>query len=121
MINQTQTIEDALEKLSSKQHVVSNAAVQANKDRQSRISTAERLGPQLDAFNHSVDLLVHLFRASHLDEMAQFIAHPARVLVLNFLIGIVRGIGFLAGVILLLFFLQGLFSDMPFLGLLGIK
>lgn len=120
MTDSTQAIDQALEKLAQKQHVVSDAAVKANQDRLDRLSQSEKLAPQLDAFNHSVTLLIHLFRASHLDEMAQFIAHPARVLVLNFLIGIVRGIGFLAGVIALLVFIQALGKSVPFLTLLGL-
>ena len=116
----TKEIESALENLSKKQHVVSDRAIQASMERKDRLSQNEKLGPQLEIFNHSVKLLVHLFRASHLDEMAQFIAHPARVLILNFLIGVVRGIGFLAGTIALLLFMKALLKDVPLLSMLGL-
>ena len=55
----------------------------------------------IEEFNDSVTLLMSIFQNSQFDELALFASNPPRIMIINFLIGILRGIGFAIGFLLL--------------------
>ncbi len=114
--SESQSILEAIQNLSKKrQHVVSDVALKAKEDRDESRQAAvdperqaeidKRWNKKLaiiEEFNESVTLLMSIFQNSQFDELAMFAANPARVLVINFLIGILRGVGFAIGFLLVL-------------------
>jgi len=111
----TSSLRTALQNLSSKKDVISSEALQAKKDLNDyregdpiQITSQKKFKKNVSTiseFNKSIHLLTSIFKESNFDELASMIAHPTRILVLNFLIGILRGIGFGFGVILIFSFL----------------
>jgi|GEM_PF-5739197 len=104
------SLSDAIENLSSKKkHVVSDEALRAKEEYmavkhefQNQYDSSKKFNKKLsviEEFNYSVTLLISIFEKTNFDELALFIAHPTRVLVLNFCIGILRGMGFAIGLL----------------------
>ena len=73
----------------------------------------ELTSSSISEFRKSVFLLGKIFEKSRFDELALFIAEPTRILVLNLLIGFLRGVGFFLGIV----FVCGLISYFIFDGL----
>ena len=104
------SLTEAIQRLSSKKkHVVSEDALKAKEDldsiRQEQPFDNKRTRKQfyiIEEFTHSVRLLSSIFRRTQFDQLALFITHPGRVLVLNFFIGILRGMGFMVGLLLVI-------------------
>lgn len=107
------SLSEAIENLSRKRHVLNEDAIKAGQDRQ--ISEGASLPNKkisvVEEFNHSVHLLTSIFKESNFDELAMFVAHPGRVLIINFFIGILRGIGFMVGILLVIVGLAYLFQN----------
>jgi hypothetical protein len=113
-VNDPKSILAAIQNLSSKRHVISDEAIKAKEelddtrklaDDQRQAEVDKRWNKKLaiiEEFNESVTLLMSIFQNSQFDELAMFAANPARVLVINFLIGILRGVGFAIGFLLML-------------------
>ena len=106
-------LDEALQNLSSKKHTVSENARRAKEEK--RFEGVEFVEEKkwyqkrtdiIDEFNKSVALLITVFNNSKFDELALFMASPARIFIINLFIGIFRGIGFALGFIalILLFF-----------------
>jgi hypothetical protein len=95
-----------IENLSQKSHVISDEAKKAKQDLLNRGSLKE-INEQkwllMESFSHSVDMLSAIFKKSHFDELALLIANPSRMMIINLLIGLIRGIGFATGVIAVIF------------------
>ncbi len=112
-INDPRSVLSAIENLTSKRHVISEAALKAKEDlanhRQEthdnrQLEVDKRWDKKLaiiEEFNESVTLLMSIFQNSQFDELALFAANPARVMITNFMIGILRGIGFAIGFLLI--------------------
>ena len=109
------TLKKAINKLSAKKNVVTETAKQAKKNLDDN-SESLKIPPgqhhhfqknvsTIHVFNDSVRLLTTIFQKSHFDRLALFIANPSKVLILNFLIGIVQGLGVALGI----FFVSFLF------------
>lgn len=105
------SLTEAIQRLSSKKkQVVSEDALKAKEDLDSQKQgdlpfDSKRTRKQfyiIEEFTHSVRLLSSIFKRTQFDQLALFITHPARVLVLNFFIGILRGMGFMIGILLVL-------------------
>jgi hypothetical protein len=95
-----------IENLSQKSHVISDEAKKAKQDLLNR-GTLKEITEQkwllMESFSHSVDMLSTIFKKSHFDELALLIANPIRMMILNLVIGLIRGIGFATGVIAVVF------------------
>lgn len=105
------SLTEAIQRLSSKKkQVVSEDAIKAKEELDSirhgeQPFDNKRTKKQfyiIEEFTHSVRLLSSIFKRTQFDQLALFITHPSRVLVLNFFIGILRGMGFMIGVLLVL-------------------
>lgn len=103
----------AIQNLSSKRNVISDEALKAKQeiDNQRKVADDTRQAEVdkrwdkklaiIEEFNDSVTLLMSIFQNSQFDELAMFASNPSRVLIINFLIGILRGIGFAIGFLLI--------------------
>ncbi len=106
------SLAEAIQQLSSKKkQVVSEGALSAkadldaSKEGQDLPSEGRRVRKNMDIveeFTASVRLLVSIFKRTQFDQLALFITNPTRVLILNFFIGILRGIGFTIGVMMVM-------------------
>lgn len=108
----------AIENLSKKKHVINEDALKAKEEQLSLpkdSSTTHHLNSQrlmMNEFNKSIRLLMTVFKESNFDEMALMVTNPWRVFVLNFCIGLLRGIGFLVGILILFYFISFLNVDL---------
>lgn len=57
----------------------------------------------IDEFNDNVVVLRNLFQNAQFDEIVFHLANPSRLFVIQLLIGILRGIGFAVGVLIIIF------------------
>ena len=106
-----ETLQSALENLSGKQHVISDEAKKARANLQQITPESRQVQKKIqtiDEFNKSVQLLMSIFKESNFDELAIMIAHPTRVFLINFMIGICRGLGFMIGALIIVIFLLSL-------------
>jgi hypothetical protein len=109
---EAKSLSKAIENLSSKRHVISDEAVAAKKhfDEEKEASPHDQSAKKIsnkqialiEEFHHSVKLLSLIFQKSKFDELVLFISNSNRVLVINLLIGFVRGIGWFVGFALML-------------------
>jgi hypothetical protein len=112
-VNDPRSVLSAIENLTSKRHVISEGALKAKEeldthrreaDDNRQLEVDKRWDKKLaiiEEFNESVTLLMSIFQNSQFDELALFAANPTRVMVTNFMIGILRGIGFAIGFLLM--------------------
>ncbi|MFT5171806.1 MAG: hypothetical protein ACI9BD_001584 [Candidatus Marinamargulisbacteria bacterium] len=133
MTPKAKSLKKTIDNLSSKKHTVSATALNAKKAVEKQKS--EAFEPEIlsddskdfskelskdfrkqvlitEEFSQSVKLLVSIFNESNFDEMVMIVANPSRVLVLNFFIGIIRGLGFAVGLMLIMFFVAYFVQDM---------
>lgn len=119
------SINDVIENLSKKKHILSEEAQEKSKERIENLSlhNQEKRLNVLREFSYSVDLLAQVFKTSHFDELSILLANPNKLILINLLIGVVRGIGFTIGVLLLLtviIVLLTVFSNISVLSILPI-
>jgi len=108
-MDRTVQLTQAIEKLSLKKDVLTAKAVEAKReydhvkrDLTSKLDENQLIKKQLatiEEFNDSVNLLKSIFQASRFDELALFITNPIKVLGVNLFVGVVRGLGFAIGVL----------------------
>jgi hypothetical protein len=107
---------EAIANLAQKKQVISEEALKAKQEfdqKKDELGYGLDLGNKkfmkqlgiVDEFNTSVKLLASIFQSSNFDELALFIASPTRVLLVNFFIGILRGLGFALGFLIVFVFL----------------
>ncbi len=110
-----------IENLSHKSHVISDEAKKAKQDLLNRGNLKE-INEQkwllMESFSHSVDMLSTVFKKSHFDELALLISNPSRMMILNLMIGLIRGIGFATGIIAVIFALLYAFRSSSVIELL---
>ncbi|NBV42176.1 hypothetical protein EBR96_05345 [bacterium] len=112
-VNDPESIHSAIRNLSSKRNVISEEALKAKRDLDEQRTAAAASRQEetdkkwnkkltiIEEFNDSVALLMSIFQNSQFDELAMFATSPARVLLINFFIGVLRGIGFAVGFLLM--------------------
>ena len=115
------TIKDAIDNLSPKKGRVSSKALDAKRElNDTNTSLGIKPGEYkqfnkninvISNFNESVTLLSVIFQKSHFDRLALFISAPTKVLILNFIIGIVQGLGFAVGISILVIIINILLSS----------
>ncbi len=116
-----ESLAKTIENLSHKSHVISEEAKKAKQDLLAR-GTLKEINEQkwqlMESFSHSVDMLTTIFKKSHFDELALLISNPSRMMILNLLIGLIRGIGFCTGIIAVIFVLLYALRSTSAVGLL---
>ena len=112
-------LKKAIENLSQKKHVINEGALRAKEDLDNPAGAANHTSHYLhkqqlmmDEFNKSIRLLMSVFKESNFDDMALMVTNPWRVFVLIFCIGILRGLGFMIGIIIILYFISYLGHDL---------
>lgn len=99
------SIEDAIRHLSKKRHVISDNAIRAKADHVP-VKPVRTVEPPpstsvIEEFNHSVTLLLGFVKHTQLDVVAHIASSPTRVFMINLLMGVIRGIGFGIGTLLI--------------------
>ncbi|MFC1770967.1 DUF5665 domain-containing protein [Candidatus Margulisiibacteriota bacterium] len=127
MVKQS-SLSDAIKKLSKKDNVISQEA-KAAKEHFEKEKESQALDPYskkisekqialITEFEESLKILSAIFKKSRFDELVVFITNPKKMLLVNFLIGLIRGIGWMFGVLIILFVFGILIKDclLPILG-----
>ncbi len=95
------SLQEAIENLSSKKHVISDAALQARQSSAQQTSGFDKNHAVLNEFNQSIKLLMSIFRESNFDQFLVLAGKPGRLMTLQLVMGLVRGVGFTLGVVVL--------------------
>ncbi|NBV84556.1 hypothetical protein EBR57_10635 [bacterium] len=107
------SVMSAIENLAAKRHVISQESLKAKEeldhqkrsnDESRQVEVDKRWDKKLaiiEEFNESVALMMSIFQNSRFDELALVASNPARVLLINLMIGILRGLGFAVGFLLM--------------------
>ncbi|MBH37599.1 hypothetical protein CL658_01020 [bacterium] len=109
-------LKQALENLSSKQHVISKEAtlakesLQENYNQKNNSELVEKQTAIMDEFSTSITLLMDIFSQSRFDSIMGLIADPLRLLLLNFFMSCFKGIGFAFGVALVILLIASVFG-----------
>ena len=102
-MSNVQQLKQALDNLSSKQHVISKEAryakeqLQGNEGMQRETVVSKQQTSLLNEFNVSVQLLHKVFAKSRFDEIMGLAADPLRLILLNMLVAFFRGVAFAFG------------------------
>lgn len=116
------SIRDAIENLSGKRHVISDDALRARDEQLLRREHNQKEVDKkwdkklavIEEFTDSVHLLMAIFKHSSLQDIALLAANPVRILLLSFGIGVLRGVGFGIGFLIVIFgFLAAVFHSVP--------
>ncbi|RAP37284.1 hypothetical protein DID80_04000 [Candidatus Marinamargulisbacteria bacterium SCGC AAA071-K20] len=112
-------LKKAIENLSQKKHVINEGALKAKETLENGEGTVNHTSHHMhkqslmmDEFNKSIRLLMSVFKESNFDDMALMVTNPWRVFILNFCIGILRGLGFMIGLVVIVYFLTILGLDL---------
>ena len=114
-----ETLKESLDKLSFKPQVSTDEAIYAkdtlDKQRRSTVKEQEEQNEKRDQllqeFNTSIQLLMKIFHVSKFDQLMGIAMNPLRMLVLNFALGMLRGLGFAIGVVIIIGLLATVFFD----------
>tara|TARA_B100001113_G_scaffold351027_1_gene349283 strand:+ start:153 stop:584 length:432 start_codon:yes stop_codon:yes gene_type:complete len=131
MVNSVE-LQEIIDNIAQKKHVVSDQALRA-KEQVDRYQSADHddlneeplsetdIEPNsqsnktqvqaIENFNQSVKVLTDIFQQSQFDQLVLLAAQPARICILNFCIGVFKGIGFAVGVITIFYILAYSFRD----------
>ena len=112
-------MKDTLDNLSSRSHVISDEAIHAKRvidedqktTNQELVENIEKQQQLLDEFNVSIRLLAEIFRQTKFDSIMGLAINPTKMLLINFCIGIFRGMGFAVGVLLFVGMIVYFFGD----------
>lgn len=107
-MNQVDQLKEAIENISKKKHVISSEAsyakdiINSNKDLENEQTklNLDRHHKLLDEFNVSIKLLMSIFKQSRFDEVMGFVAEPYKLILINSIISLFRGVFFGLGFIL---------------------
>ena len=116
MTADTNNLEETLNDLSeNKRHVLSEEAIIAKQhfdqmkddiddedDDEDEDGFDRRQVSDIELFNENIKLLLSVFYRSQFDEYVYLLANPHRVYITNFLIGLIRGMSFISGVLIVL-------------------
>ena len=112
-------MKDTLDNLSSRNHVISDEAIHAKRvideenktTNQELVENIEKQQHLLNEFNISIKLLTEIFRQTKFDSIMGLAVNPTKMLLINFCIGIFRGMGFAVGVLLFVGMVLYFFGD----------
>lgn len=118
-------LQKAIDNIAQKKHVISESAIRAKESKmdlddeeetsqhiiEQSLPQSSQQTRQLIEFNKGITLLADIFKQSQFDELIFMAAQPARIFVLNFCLGILRGLGFALGIILIVVVLFYSLSD----------
>jgi hypothetical protein len=107
-MNQVDQLKEAIENISKKKHVISSEAsyakeiINSNKDLENEQVklNLDKQHKLLDEFNVSIKLLMSIFKQSRFDEVMGFVAEPYKLILINSIIALFRGVFFGLGFIL---------------------
>ena len=111
-MSQVDQLKQAIENISQKQQVISKEAKYATEQfdfhtqKQTTLKKEVQLEKTLDNFNESIAILMNVFAKSRFDEVMGMVANPFRLILLNFFIAFFRGIGFVCGALVVVYFIN---------------
>jgi hypothetical protein len=123
MAKDAKSLKQAIENLSKKSHVINEEAKQAKeklddiKDDLVHFKYENKNMDQphsfrlIDELNDSINLLARVFKKSNFDSFAYLLSNPARLVILNFLSGLIKGLGFALGMFIIFIIVLALFLD----------
>ncbi|MBT5856081.1 hypothetical protein HOH87_05530 [bacterium] len=124
----TDDLQAKIEAISSQTHMLTDEALAAKERYDHQVlgdfrpedieDQLARNMSEIDLFNDNVKVLLSVFQKSQFDEFLVLLAHPQRLLTVNFVIGFFRGAGFFLGFLFILFLLTYFLRDTVFLGAL---
>ncbi|RAP26299.1 hypothetical protein DID78_06875 [Candidatus Marinamargulisbacteria bacterium SCGC AG-343-D04] len=112
-------LKKAVENISSKKHVVSTESVHARdvsikhnqQEREDALVILEKHEKLMKEFNVSISLLMRVFKGSKFDQVMGLAMDPVRLVLLNFVIGVFRGLGFFLAAITLFYLFFSVFHE----------
>jgi len=81
------------------------------KDDAMRAKKFSRSDGAIEEFNENVHILKGIFEDSQFDEIVYNLSNPGRLFIMQLLVGILRGLGFAIGVVVILFLLVYLVAN----------
>ena len=115
-------LREIIDNLSSKKHLLTEEALKAKASFDQFKEDAPFTGGiskhskkkvrPVEEFNENVQLLLAVFKHSKFDEFIYLLSNPSKLFAIQLLIGIIRGIGFSVGVLLVLFMGAYFFQDL---------
>ncbi len=105
-------LEAAIEHLKDKTHVISDTSRKAKQEydsfKASQATEVVRANQQnvryMEEFNHNIDLLKLLFQKARMDDLLDVLVYPGRFFLMQLLTGLIRGMAFGLGLILIFAF-----------------
>ncbi len=67
--------------------------------------------PEIKELRHELKLMMSIMSESKFDDIVHLISNPSRLIGLNFIIGLVRGLGFCIAVIIMIIIIAASLSD----------
>ena len=118
-MSQINDLKQALENLSSKPDVLTHEAQYAKESvgrqqRNQQVYDDENTKKLLNEFNTSVNLLSKVFQQSNFDSVMGLVMDPLRLLVLNFLMSLIKGMAFMFGAVIILWICFQVYRDLIF-------
>jgi len=105
-VSSTNELAEAIKNVKEKRHVITKEALQAKREydqikakdsHPDHIHYLDRFWSPMDEFADSIRVLMGLFEQAKLDEAIHLMSNPARLFGVNFLLGLIRGLGFALG------------------------
>ena len=120
-----ESLSEAIENLSQKRYVITDKALKAKENLDNLTAVDPHIETEMndelvssdnlklskkqrmiyEEYNSNIKLLIALFQKTNLDDLIWFLARPGYIFIINFVIGIIRGIGFMVGVLTVLLLL----------------
>lgn len=104
-------LKKALDALQSKKHAVSDEAIRAKSALHAPSPNLSTTHILLQELNKSTHLLMSLFTSSRVDSVTLFLSRPLTLFIMQFLIGLVRGLGVVMGMIIIAIILLFILKD----------
>ena len=121
-MNNLQSMKEKLDSLSDKNHVLSQEALFAKavteedalQKREEDIARSERQAQLMQEFQQSISLLMKIFKESQFDTVMAMVADPLRLLIVNFFVSVIKGMGFAIGALVIFVIVASVFPGFLF-------
>lgn len=121
-MNNVDELKKAMQDISSKKHVLSSDTVhtqetlteQREQQRESATFVLEKQSILMREFRGSIALLMNIFKQSKFDQIMSFAVDPFRAVLLNFIIGLFRGFGFVLALVIVVYIFVQVFPELLF-------